>query len=276
MQKTIIFDGKAFAAEREEELAKKVQTLKVVPKLVSLLIGNDPASRIYTSLKKKAAKRVGIEFEVKNFGEDVEVEEVVQSIKVLNRDKSVHGIMVQLPLPANLKSKTRFVLYGIRLERDVDGLKKESPFVPAAVRAVIHILGEAPSLGKKAIVVGSKGFFGSKLVEKLKERDLRVLGVDKEDKNLKSKVEDADIVISAAGVPNLITGDMIKPGAVIIDLGAPKGDVDRASFTSVAGQASLITPGQASLITPVPGGVGPVTVVSLLETLVEAVVKSEE
>ena len=170
-----------------------------------------------------------------------------------------------MPLPANLKSKTRFVLYSIRPERDVDGLKRESPFTPAAVRAVIHILGEAPSLGKKAIVIGSKGFFGSKLVEKLKERDLRVLGVDKEDKNLKSKVEDADIVISAAGVPNLITGDMVKNEAVVVDLGAPQGDV---LFDEVVKKASFVT--------PVPGGVGPVTVVSLLENLVEAVVKLQE
>lgn len=264
----IIFDGKKFAQEKEKELRKKVLKLKSAPKLVSILVGDDPSSVLYTNLKKKAAERVGVEFEIMKFPDSISKLYLIKVIKNLNNDQRVNGIMVQLPLPLALKEKTQTILNNIDQGKDVDGLTKRSAFIPATTKAVIRIIGIAKekvdTKDEKIIVVGSKGMVGKSIVKELKNLKYSVEGIDKETKDLKSETSKGDILISATGVKNLIKENFVKDGAVVIDIGAPYGDV---SFNKVKKKASFIT--------PVPGGVGPVTIVSLLENLVYSVYNSK-
>lgn len=262
---TVIFDGKNFAAEKEEGLKEKVRKLKQKPKLLSILVGNDPASVLYTNLKQKAARRIGSKFQIYNLEKDVKLQEVVKLISELNEDKTVNGIMVQLPLPPEIRNSTSRILSAIKKEKDVDGLKRNSPFMPAAVRAVKDILQYAvkdlPYYGKKAVVIGAKGTVGKGVVKELEKSGYKVGECDKETRDLYAKLTNADLIVSATGVPGLIKPEMVKEGVIAIDVGSPKGDFDK----EVANKASFIT--------PVPGGVGPVTVISLLENLVEAMYK---
>src|SRR3972149_8176120 len=166
----IIFDGNAFAKEKEKALKKRISKLK--PKLISILVGDDKASALYTKLKQKAAKRVGIKFEIKRFNSNVSKEKIVFLIKQLNKDKNVQGIMVQLPLPKRLRSEIQNILDSISPEKDIDGLTKNSPFIPATQKAIIRILGEAKEKlreGKeKVVVVGEKGTVGKSVMKELK------------------------------------------------------------------------------------------------------------
>lgn len=265
-----IFDGKEFAKDKETLLLNKVQRLHkhgITPKIAAILVGNDPASEIYVRLKQKAAERVGITLQLIEV-EQTKTQVILHLIKELNKSKDVHGIMVQLPLPGKLKglNTKSLILNTIRAEKDVDGLRHKSPFVPAAVKAVLYSIKEAQRLGclPKSLkditvcVVGASGMVGMGVVGVLTEMGVKSVKTDVKTKDLKAKTQKAEILISATGVPGLIKGDMVKEGAVVIDVGAPKGDVDFESVSRVA-----------SFITPVPGGIGPVTVVSLLESVVE-------
>ncbi len=257
----IIFDGRAYAQQKEEELKEKVTSLKFKPKLVTILVGKNPASVLYTNLKKKAAERIGIEFQVLRIKYHVSKNEIISKIKELNKDKSVQGIMIQLPLPKDLHNTKYLILNTISPEKDVDGLTKNSPYIPATTKAIIRILGVAKeklNLGnEKVTVVGSKGTVGKSVVKELKNLGYKVTGVDKEIHNSKFIIHNSDIVISVTGTPGLIKANMVKDGAAIIDVGSPKGDVDKSVYEKVA------------FLTPVPGGVGPVTIVSLLENLIQ-------
>jgi methylenetetrahydrofolate dehydrogenase (NADP+)/methenyltetrahydrofolate cyclohydrolase len=266
---TIVFDGKSFAAQKEQSLRVKIQSLKakgIVPGLVSIVVGDNPASLLYTRLKKKAAERVGIEFETVGFGSNISVEKITDLISRNNVNPHVQGIMVQMPLPNNLKKYSEMIVDAILPERDVDGLRKGSPFVHATSRAVIEIIGEAErclriSSGAeslKVVVVGATGMVGRPLVRELGRLGFGVTGCDINTPNLGKETIKGDILVSATGKAGLITADMIKGGAIVIDVGSPKGDVE----PSVSAKASFIT--------PVPGGVGPVTISCLLENLVEA------
>ncbi len=265
--KAIIFNGKKFAEEKEKELRKKVSKLKSVPKLVSILVGEDPSSVLYTNLKKKAAERIGVEFEIMKFPDSIPELYLIKVIKNLNNDQKVNGIMVQLPLPSALKEKTQTILNNIDKEKDMDGLTQRSAFIPATTKAVIRIIGiakEKVNTGdEKIVVVGSKGMVGKSVVKELKNLKYKVEGIDLETKDLKSETIKGDILISATGKENLIKENFVKDGVVVIDVGSPRGDV---SFNKVKKKASFIT--------PVPGGVGPVTIISLLENLVQAVYNS--
>lgn len=272
---TIIFDGKKLAQEKEKALRAKVDELKkqgIIPQLVSILIGNNPASKLYLGLKQKAAERVGVEFEKKEFPENVSLQEVIAQIKKSNQDEKVWGIIVQLPFELCSQGKPfkeieKQVLNTIDPKKDVDCLTKanlellkqgKSRFLPATVRGIMEILqiGKVSLEGKKIVVVGAKGFVGRPLVNYLRSLGNNVVGVDKETPDLKTKTKEADILISATGVPNLIKKEMVKEGAVVIDVGSPKGDVCFEEVKEVA-----------SFITPVPGGVGPMTVICLFENL---------
>ncbi len=260
----IIFDGKKFAKEKESLLKEKISKLKTTPKLVSILVGNDEASVLYTNLKQKAAKRVGIKFEIKKFPSIVTRDTLIDLINKLNKDKSVNGIMVQLPLPNQLKIKTQGILNVIAKEKDIDGLTRNSPYVPATVKAVRGIIEYAtkplPYFGKRAVVLGAKGVVGKGVVTLLARMGYKVTECDKNTRDLYAKLTGADLIISATGAPGLIKGEMIKEGFIAIDVGAPYGDFD---FKSVVTRAGFIT--------PVPGGVGPVTIVCLLENLVDSI-----
>src|SRR5260221_5205317 len=260
---TTTFNGKQFAAEKEKILAEKISKLKSTPKLVSILIGTDKASVLYTNLKQKTAKRIGIDFEIKKFKDDVSVDDLIDLINKLNKDKKVNGIMVQLPLPEKLKTKTKKILNSIDPKKDVDGLASKSYFTAATGRAISEIvkfvITPLAYVGKKAAVVGADGMVGKSATTELKKLGFKVTECDVDTRDLYAKLHEVDIVVSATGVPDLIKGEMLKEGVIAIDVGAPVGDFN---FKSVAKVASFVT--------PVPGGVGPVTIICLLENLVES------
>ena len=255
----IVFDGRVFAAQKEKGLKKKVADLRlrgVVPHLSSILIGADPASRLYVGLKKKAAERIGAGLDIYYLKENVKVSEVLRLINSLNNDQNIQGIMVQLPLPSSLSTAKAEIINSISSEKDVDGLRADSQFLHPTSKAVVDILKEAEKElriePKSACVVGATGMVGAPLV-----KELRRLGYD-----LTHERETADVLISCTGKPSLIDGSVVKVGAIVIDVGSPKGDVE---FESVSKKVGFIT--------PVPGGVGPVTISCLLENLLEAIDK---
>src|SRR5258708_18199826 len=263
-----IFDGKRFAKDKEEELKTKVSELRTKPKLVSILLGNDKASLLYTNLKEKTAKRIGAKFEIKKLPSDTSPEKIIGLIIKLNNDKKVNGIMLQLPLPKELSKFKIKILNSITPEKDVDGLTKNSPYTPATAKAVVEIIKFAitplPYIGKKAAVVGANGTVGKSVTGEIKKLGFKVTECDKDTRDIYAKLHEVDLVVSVTGEPKLIKSEMLKEGVIAIDVGAPDGDLDFSKVSKVA-----------SFVTPVPGGVGPVTIVSLLENLIEAVYNSK-
>lgn len=278
---TIVFNGKKVALEKLEELKGEVGKLKkkeVTPKLVSILVGNDKGSELYLSLKKKAAEKIGAELEISKFQVSEPVNQLIKLIEELNRDKGVHGVMIQLPLPKNIKHKTKDLIKLIDPKKDVDGMSEDGFYVAPVVKAVRYAMGKAENIMRltygdgpckvgyrpvsdKVVVVGASGFVGRKIVkelEKLKDVKYQVIRVNSKTVNLKLKTKSADVLISTTGSEGLIKADMVKDGVILIDVGSPKGDVEEKAYE------------KASFVSPVPGGVGPLTVYFLLENLSEA------
>lgn len=274
-----IIDGRKLALIRQEKLVREIKKLKIKPKIVSILVGDDVPSVLYTNIKQKKASEMGINFQPLYFSLPPQgwthelFEEVANKIKELNNDPSVHGIMMQLPLPEGFLQghDKKELLQLIDPKKDVDGLNyrgKTWSFVPAAVKAVLSIFEDEkiPVAGKDVVVVGSSDLIGKPVAEEMEKLGAKVIICDRQTPNLQGETLEAQILISAAGVPGLITGDMVLDGVVVIDVGAEKvdskvvGDVD---FESVYPKASKIT--------PVPGGVGPMTVISLMENVVKVV-----
>lgn len=251
----MIIDGKLIAAQRLEDLRLKIQGLQIRPKLVAVLVGNDPASETYVKMKAKRAQEIGIGFEV------VRDEKLISK---LNQDKSVTGIIVQLPLPANLDSEK--ILQTIDPKKDVDGLTGKSQFLPATVKAVLIAIEKGfgrsldffQSLGMTVVVVGQGKLVGKPLADYLEKQGVNVIRCDINTRDLSVVTRHSDVLVVATGVSNLIKAEMVKPGAIVIDCGAPKAEVDSEAY-KIAGS-----------YTPVPGGIGPLTVASLLENTVEA------
>lgn len=263
---TTIFDGRAFATEKKEGLKIVVDGLKSqgkTPQLASIIIGEDPASKLYVSLKKKAAEAIGAEFSLYEFPETVKYSDLMFLIDSLNTDENVNGVMVQLPIQGELGLHKDEIIGAIDPNKDVDGLRVESQFLHPTSKAIVDILDFALSDSKIKIpesicVVGATGMVGTPLVKELKKLGYKVLEADTKTKNLTDLTKDADVVISATGVSGIIKKDMVKDGVIAIDVGAPSGDFD-PEVEDVA-----------SFFTPVPGGVGPVTISCLLENLIEA------
>lgn len=259
-----VFIGKKLSLAKEIELSEEISILRKegkIPKLTSILIGDDKASKLYLSLKKNAAERVGATVEIKEFPASVPSDQVIQLIEESNSDKKVHGIMIQLPLPMGLEHESKELINKIDPKKDVDGMRDDSPYLTPVVKAVLSVLKEVAkffSHDLKIIVVGSKGFVGKKIVKVLKEMGYPVSGVDLDASSLKQKIKEADILVSAVGKAGIISQNMVKKGVAVIDVGSPKGDVKK----SVSKKASFVS--------FVPGGIGPVTVSYLLENLVEA------
>lgn len=267
-----IFDGKTFANKKLELLSYQVSKLKkkgIKPKLVSILVGEDPASLLYLNLKKKAAKRVGADVEIIYLQNNTGTKELKKKIERFNKNNEVNGIMIQLPLPENFTKKDRDeIINTIDFKKDVDGLRENSPFLTPVVKAVLEALKEGISYfvpppckdsPLKVVVVGARGFEGSKIFKVLKEMGYDVQGADRNTFKLERETRRADVLISATGSPGIIRGDMVKAGAIVIDVGSPKGDVVTEEVLK-----------KASFISPVPGGIGPVTISCLLENLVES------
>lgn len=277
MEKAVVFDGRLRAREIKDKLKGKVTELKkkgITPKLVSILVGKNKASSFYLDLKKKQASEMGVLLEVKVFSSNTAVNKIVDFIKLQNKNERVHGIMVQLPLPKAFSTKDRKrIIDAISRKKDVDGMREDSLFTTPVVKAVLEAINSSSQFlpprplkdtPLKVVVVGARGFVGKRVVKKLQKLGFEVEGIDIDTAELGAKTLKADILISATGKPNLIKGEMVKEKAVVIDVGAPRGDV---LFSEVWQRASFIT--------PVPGGIGPLTIAFLLENLIDAIYYSD-
>lgn len=261
---TRIFDGRDLAAKKEAILKKKVARLRekknLIPKLATILPGSDPASVLYVNLKKKAAERIGCEVEIFEVGERKQADYIVRLIKSLNQDPLIHGIMVQMPLPMRMGKGRDLIIDAIAPQKDVDGLREDGLFIHPTVMAVLEAAKKSKRKPPaKVCVVGASGMVGRPLVEELEKNGFAVTACNSKTKYLDRRTREAEILISCAGVPGLITGEMVKKGAAVIDVGSPKGDV---LFEEVKKKAGFIT--------PVPGGIGPLTVSFLLENLIQS------
>lgn len=264
-----IIDGRKLALEHQEKVKEKLAKLHVTPSVRSILIGDDPPSILYTNMKQKKALDVGIDFQPIKIPATKDYEKVLNLINKLNTDPNINGIMIQLPIPEEfLKGHQREeVLNLIDGKKDVDGLTDKGVFLPAVVRAIMEILQdeEVNLEGVNTVVLGASKLVGLPVAKELEKKGAKVTICNKETPNQEEIIKHADVLVSATGVAHLVKGYMVKEGVVVIDVGAKKindkivGDID---FESVALKASKIT--------PVPGGVGPMTVICLMENVADA------
>ena len=276
-----ILDGKAVAAEIRAELKVRAGALRadgVVPCLAVLLAGDDPASKIYVRNKKRACEEIGIESRELLFPENVTEEELIAQIRALNDDPAVDAMLVQLPLPRHINEAR--VLAEIAPEKDADGFHVvnagrlftgQTSVLPCTPAGCMELLRRAnvEFSGKHAVVVGRSNIVGKPMAMLLLNEHCTVTVCHSRTKDLARFTRDADILVAAVGRPGMITGDMIKPGAAVIDVGINRldngklmGDVDFESAEPVAGA-----------ITPVPGGVGPMTIAMLMQNAILAAEK---
>jgi len=272
----LILDGRKVAAEVLAVLKPKVAKLN--PKLVIVQVGDDPASSSYIRQKLKSCAEIGMRYEQKHLPASIPFEKLLELIDELNHDPDVTGFIVQLPLPDPLQARVPELIRAVDPKKDVDGfgaynlgkmfLSKEFEHLPPATPAGVLLLLEHYHItvaGKHAVVVGRSNTAGKPLAIMLLNRDATVTVCHSKTKDIASCTKQADILAVAVGKPKFITKDMVKPGAVVIDIGINEvdgklvGDVDFEAVREVA-----------SAITPVPGGVGPMTVASLLRNVVRA------
>lgn len=267
-----LLDGKQIAKDYRQGLKDQVEVLKskgYTPKLSVILVGNDGASQSYVRSKKKAAEKIGMISEIVHLSEDTSEEDVLSELERLNNDDSVSGILVQVPLPKQVSEQK--VLEAINPEKDVDGFHPsnigklyidEQTFVPCTPLGIMEILKHADIdiEGKNAVVIGRSHIVGQPVSKLLLQQNATVTILHSRSKDMASFVKEADIVVSAVGKPELVTKEMVKEGAVIIDVGNTpdengklKGDVAYDEVKEIA-----------SAITPVPGGVGPLTITMVL------------
>jgi methylenetetrahydrofolate dehydrogenase (NADP+)/methenyltetrahydrofolate cyclohydrolase len=278
-----ILDGQSTAKAIRAEVAERVLALKaakgITPKLAAVLVGDDPASEAYVSTKGKACAKAGMESETHRLPDNSTQDEVESLIKKLNSDKSVHGILVQHPIPKHLDETA--VLALLRPEKDVDGISRsglgalitgEDAFVSCTPLGIIELLDRyhIPIQGKRAVVVGRSIILGKPVALLLLNRHATVTICHSRTEDLGAVTREGDILVAAVGKAEMITGDMIKPGSVVQDAGynrveGREGTIGDVHFESASEVASYIT--------PVPGGVGPMTIAMLLRNTLEAAEK---
>lgn len=275
-----ILSGKEVSARIKGELAKEVEKLKaegIFPGLAVVIVGDDPASRVYVNNKKKACEALGIYSEEYALGADTSEDELLELIDKLNNKSDISGVLVQLPLPEQINEER--IINAIDPKKDVDAFHPVNvgkimvgnyDFVPCTPAGVMELIKESgiDIAGKECVVIGRSNIVGKPQAMLLLHQNGTVTICHSKTKNLKETVRRADIVVAAVGRPNFVTGDMIKEGAVVIDVGINRiaekklvGDVDFESVEKVAGA-----------ITPVPGGVGPMTIAMLMRNTVRAAV----
>ena len=270
---TQILDGRSLAKEILADL--KAQISKQTPGLCTILVGEDPASKIYVQHKIKQAKEIGFRSVQYFLDASILETDLLKLIHEANRDPKIDGILVQLPLPPHIQTET--ILQAINPLKDIDGFHPENigllsigkpRFIPCTPKGCMHLIQASglDLLGCHAVIIGRSNIVGKPLAHLLMNSDATVTVCHHNTQNLKSFTQQADLLISAAGSPQLIQPDFIKPGAVIIDIGINKlpdgklvGDVDTQGALSIA-----------QAITPVPGGVGPMTLAMLMENTWEA------
>ena len=270
-----ILDGKAIAARLRARLAERVAALPFRPGLRVVRVGEDPASGVYVRNKDKAAKEVGFDSATIHLPETTSEADLLATIAALNADPAVDGILVQLPLPAQIR--TEAAIAAVDPAKDVDGFHPlnagrlaagQPGLVPCTPRGVMHILAEAGVAlrGARAVVLGRSQIVGRPMAQLLLGADCTVTIAHSRTRDLPGECRRADILVAAVGRPEMVRADWIAPGAVVVDVGINRlpdgrlvGDVAHAEAAAVAGA-----------ITPVPGGVGPMTIACLLENTLDA------
>ena len=275
---TVIIDGKALAKKIKLELKEKVNNLKengITPKLAVIMVGDNPASKVYVKNKSKACRSVGIEFDEYLFDENITEQELLDVIEKLNNDKTIHGILLQAPIPKHLNINKAFGT--ISPQKDVDGFNPinigklsigEDTFISCTPYGIVKMLEEykIDAEGKNVVILGRSNIVGKPLIQCMLNLNSTVTVCHSRTKNIKEITKKADILISAIGKPKFVTIDMVKDEAVIIDVG-----INRLDDGSIVGDVDYDNVFQkVSYITPVPGGVGPMTIAMLLTNVVKA------
>lgn len=279
-KKSSIIDGLKIAKTIREKIADKVAKENLFPGLGVIMVGDDMASKLYVSLKKKACAECGVFFSLYEFSDKTPQEEIINTIEWLNNDQEINGILVQLPLPLGYDEDE--IISKIDPEKDVDGfhpqnikkyLKNENSRMPGLVEGIIILLKETEQTikNKKSAIIAKSDEFKNCLEKELENLGAKVEKIHPDDKNIFEKTPQADIIISAIGKPKLITKDKIKNESILIDVGTCKinnktvGDVDFESCSK-----------KASWISPVPGGVGPMTVSMLIKNTVDLFIEQKK
>ena len=279
----ILIDGKKIAAELREDLKKEVSELKVkynkVPGLTVILIGDLTPSQIYVRNKEKSANEVGLKSDVIRYPDSVEEKVILDKIQELNKDETVSGILVQLPLPKHIDKQK--VIEMISPLKDVDGFhpmnvgnlssgyESSVPCTPLGCYLLIKKI-ESNLEGKKAVIVGRSNLNGKPMTQLLLKENCTVTITHSRTKDLKSECLKADIIVAAVGIPELVKGDWVKENTIVIDVGinkTEKGIVGDVDFKEVSKNAKALT--------PVPGGVGPMTIACLLKNTIDCFKRSQ-
>ena len=277
----MIIDGKQIAKNLRSSIAEQVTKLDRKPGLAVVLVGDDPASEVYVRNKDNACKEVGFYSEKINKPADITQAELLSEVERLNKDDKIDGILVQLPLPSHLDANQ--VIEAINPNKDVDGFHSENvgklmqnkaylrPCTPKGVMTMLATIG-VDLVGKNCVVVGASNIVGRPMAMELLNARATVTICNSKTQDLSGKLKQADVIVAAVGIPKMIQGDWIKAGVIIIDVGINRlddgtlvGDVD---FDAVQDKAAWIT--------PVPGGVGPMTIATLLENTLTAYTAREE
>ena len=273
-----IIDGKALAKKIRRNLKEECDELRsnnIIPKLAVIMVGDNPASKVYVRNKSKACEEVGIEYEEYLLDEGTTQEELINLIKKLNEDKTINGILLQSPIPHNLDINQAFKI--IDCKKDVDGFTPsnvgklsigEDTFISCTPHGVIKMFEEynIDLEGKNVVIIGRSNIVGKPLIQCCLNKNATVTVCHSRTKNLEQYTKRADVLIAAIGKPKFITEDMVKEGATVIDIGINRGEdgkiVGDVDFENVEKIASYIT--------PVPGGVGPMTIAMLMYNVIKA------
>ena len=271
-----LISGKKIANELAEDLKDAVADLKnqgVTPGLTVILVGENPASKVYVRNKKRRAEDLGINFDLIKYDADVTQAELVQKIEELNADVNVDGILVQLPLPKTIDEET--IVNLVASEKDVDGFnpvnfghlwQNDATVIPSTAGGIMTLLDKSgvKLTGKHVVIINRSNIVGRPLGALMLNADATVTFVHSKTKDIKELTKQADILVSGVGIADFVTSDMVKPGAIVIDVGMNRNDegklVGDVAFDDVLPEVSLIT--------PVPGGVGPMTIITLMEQVI--------
>ena len=284
----ILLDGKQTADQVKLEIAEKVKSIVEKggkrPHLAAILVGNDGASQTYVGHKEKACAQVGFKSTLLRFDSTITQEFLISEIKKINEDKDIDGLIVQLPLPKHIDEQA--IIEAIDPKKDVDGFHPENvgrmviglpSFVSATPDGIMELLAryEIDTKGKHCVILGRSNIVGRPMSNLLSQKsnpgDCTVTMCHSRTKDIKSHTLQADIIVAALGVPEFLKGDMVKDGAVVIDVGITRVESDTKTGFRLVGDVKFdeVAP-KCSYITPVPGGVGPMTIVSLLKNTLKA------
>ncbi|AIF88160.1 TPA: bifunctional methylenetetrahydrofolate dehydrogenase/methenyltetrahydrofolate cyclohydrolase [Streptococcus agalactiae] len=280
---TELIDGKALSQKMQAELGRKVERLKeqhgIIPGLAVILVGDNPASQVYVRNKERSALEAGFKSETLRLSESISQEELIDIIHQYNEDKSIHGILVQLPLPQHINDKK--IILAIDPKKDVDGFHPMNTghlwsgrpmMVPCTPAGIMEMFREyhVDLEGKHAVIIGRSNIVGKPMAQLLLDKNATVTLTHSRTRNLSEVTKEADILIVAIGQGHFVTKDFVKEGAVVIDVGMNRDEngklIGDVAFEQVAEVASMIT--------PVPGGVGPMTITMLLEQTYQAALRS--